>query len=184
MTLSNSNVYLLSFCRYVVGIVFCVSFLGKMRERESFFTSVKNFNILPQSWTKRVSWLFLLVELTITICMLIGGFLLPVGFILTIALLTVFSIAIIVVLRRKQMLMCNCFGNSLNYVSIYDVIRNVVFILCGLIGSILVIVMKDSLYGLDLNQITFTGLFSISFFLIFTNLSKIAELYTEFPDGQ
>lgn len=128
--------YVAVFCRCVIGIVFVASLVGKLRDIRTFIETISQFRILPKTLHRTAAYGFLLAELIVAICMIIGGILLLPGFILAIVLLLSFSIALVSVLHRRINTSCNCFGATTNAVSLYDVWRNTAFIISAIAGCI------------------------------------------------
>ncbi len=118
-------VYLLTFCRAAVTMLFAYSFATKVGELPQFAQTISNFKLLPKHWSQRIARFFLTVELAIVMLLVIGGSLMPLAFGLALLLLVVFTIALISVLARHIQTACNCFGSSQKSVTYADVWRNV-----------------------------------------------------------
>jgi len=126
--------YVLAFCRIVIGIVFAFSFLRKTRSVSTFEQTITQFSILPKRFSRVVALLLLSGEIVVALLVTIGGAFLESGFLLSILLLLVFSSALVSVLHRNIQTSCNCFGSAQKQVSSVDVWRNVGFVVCALIG--------------------------------------------------
>ena len=126
--------YLLTFCRLVIGLVFVISFVGKVRDVGQFAATIGRFDLLPRRWTQTAALLFLGGEAAVVILLIAGGPLLPLAFALATLLLLLFSLALLSVLRRGIETSCNCFGASEKPLTYYDVGRNAGFIACSLLG--------------------------------------------------
>jgi uncharacterized membrane protein YphA (DoxX/SURF4 family) len=136
--------YFLAFSRIVIGLVFALSFAGKIRDINSFEQTITRFQLLPEQLSRASAFFFLGGELAVVIANLIGGPFLLWGFLLAVILLAAFSVAIASVLIRKIHTSCNCFGLSEKPVSREDLVRNAGFIACALSGyGILVISGKE-----------------------------------------
>lgn len=126
--------YLLMLCRIALAATFAWSAGAKLRDITSFRDAITNFRLLPVRWSTALAWSFVSGE--VAVVLLLGApALLGLGFLLAAALLALFSAALVVVLRRDQMLSCNCFGSAEQPISGYDIVRNVVLIGGALVGG-------------------------------------------------
>jgi hypothetical protein len=169
--------YILFFCRAIFAFVFSWSFLGKIHSPNAFVRSIQNFRLLPKSFTKPLAWLFMFGELVVVIAMIIGRDFLVWGFILGTLLLMIFSLALALVLASKIKTSCNCFGASEKLISPYDLVRNIGFISCGIVGVFLQSIANNDLALIDLLSKIFMSLVAIVFVLIFTQLEDIVSLF-------
>ncbi|GLV53982.1 hypothetical protein KDH_08330 [Dictyobacter sp. S3.2.2.5] len=125
----------LLFCRLTLLAVFCWATVGKAQDVTAFREAVVDFHMLPSSWSRALAWIFLGAECLVVVCLLSGiAPLLVAGFVLAAALLLAFGIALSTTLLRKMHVVCNCFGRTVRYVSVYDVVRNGLLVLCALGG--------------------------------------------------
>lgn len=171
--------YLLAFCRIVVGLVFAVSSISKARDIAQFRQTVRSFQLLPQRLNGGAALLFLGGEFTVAIFVLIGGPLLLPGFSLAIGLLLLFSTALVAVLARSIRTSCDCFGSSARLVSRLDVWRNVGFILCALGGCLALIWVGDSPLSLSLPEWILPGLAATLFVLVWSQVGEIVHLFRQ-----
>ncbi len=165
-----SAVYVLMFCRITIILVFALSLGGKILDIVNFQEAIVDFRLLPTRWSKAAAWTFLGVESAIVLLMAIGGSVLLIGFLLAMALLTVFSAALVLVLQRDIRVTCNCFGRTERRISPYDVARNVLLILCGLVG---VWALVSPLQSLSEVEIILIGLMAVCFVVLVTNLADV-----------
>jgi hypothetical protein len=126
--------YLLAFSRIALGLLFAYSFVTKARDVTQFAETIGRFDLLPRRWSKTVALLFLGGEAAVVILIIAGGRLLPLAFALAGLLLAVFSLALLLALRRGIETACNCFGASEKPLTYYDVGRNAGFIACSVLG--------------------------------------------------
>lgn len=126
--------YLQAFFRLTIGLVFTLSFLGKMRDPYSFILAIERFRVIPHNLSRITAYIFLTGELMVIITMLLGGPFLFWGFLLAAVMLVIFCFALASTIVRKIQTSCNCFGISEKPVSIYDIVRNVGFILSASAG--------------------------------------------------
>ncbi len=166
--------YMLAFCRIVIGLVFAISFIGKAWTFTAFGQAITRFDMLPQWAKKPAAFLILTTEFGVVALMVIGGSLLNIGFALAAALLFVFSIAITSALTRKIEIPCNCFGTSDKPVSIYEVGRNGIFIMCAVVGYAVNTI--DHRNPIEVFPLFFTGAFAFVFVAFWIHVGEVAQL--------
>lgn len=169
----------LLFCRLTVAFLFVFSSYRKILALQDFAVTIGDFNLLPRRWSKTVAWLFLGAEMAIALFVILGGYLLAIGFSLAIVLLTVFSLALITALKRHISMSCTCFGRTERPISRYDVARNMLMILWSLVGLFLAMYVPQQLTW---ETTLLLALMSLVFLLCATNLEDIVEtLFRPFP---
>ncbi|MFZ6026954.1 MAG: MauE/DoxX family redox-associated membrane protein [Chloroflexota bacterium] len=122
------------FCRFVIGIAFAWSFVGKVCDVPSFVAAIERFRLLPKVLHKPAAWGFLAGELAVTLAMLFDDIFALWGFLLAALMLLAFCGALASVLLREIDTSCNCFGSSEKPVSRWDLVRNAGLIGCALVG--------------------------------------------------
>lgn len=167
------QVFLLLFCRAVVGLAFAASAVGKLLNLPSFQQTLVEFGV-PRRLGRPAAWSILLAELNVCLLMLADGPLLKAGFVLAAALLLAFSAALGTALARRLSISCNCFGPGGPVVSPYHLWRNCGFVCCagggwmacagGVAASVPWPILAVALLG------------GIVFVALFTQLDAIAEL--------
>jgi uncharacterized membrane protein YphA (DoxX/SURF4 family) len=123
MTLSTA----LAFAQGVLFLVFSVSLVPKFRNWRRFVSTVRVFTSAGDA-TARI------IAVCASGCELVAAVLVPwnsatstVAFALGVALLGCYTVAIALARMRGSTVGCNCFGESQQPVSWFDVARNVVF---------------------------------------------------------
>lgn len=169
------NEYITMFTRIVLGLLFAYSFARKVTDVLSFAQSISSFGLFPKIYSKPLAILVLLAELVIIFFFVIGSSVLILAFILAAALLTIFSLALFLVLQQKKMVACNCFGSNRSIVTGFDLVRNIGFILCALTG-IFAATFKDSSVNLGIADWSLTVLASSFFLIVWLHLSEIVQL--------
>ncbi len=166
--------FISTFFRIVIGLVFLLSFAGKVRGVTSFQQTVIQFKLFPASWSRLIAIVFLGSELAVALAMLAGGKFLAWGYLAGGLLLVAFSAALVSVLVRKIDTSCNCFGSSKERVSSYDIVRNAGFLLCALGGYLTLTIRKENMavlaYGL-----AFVA--AVVFVIIWINLKPLISLF-------
>ena len=173
--------YLLAFCRITIGLVFAASFLGKARNFASYERTIIGFNIVPRQLARVAAILLLGGELAVLVLISMGDFLLAIGFSLAVALLLIFTGALISVLVRRICTSCNCFGESDKLITPFDILRNVGFILCALVGLWAYSALAGNQHNVHLSlTLPEWGLAAVGaavFVVIWINLGELAHLF-------
>jgi len=103
-----SNGYLVLFARVMLGLVFLVAALDKITDPVSFAASIDNYRILPHSISLVLAtilpWLELLCAFALFFGIAVHG-----SALLTCAMLTFFTFAVISALHRGLDISCGCF---------------------------------------------------------------------------
>ncbi len=164
--------YVLLFCRWSIGITFLASAAGKARDLAGFRQAVADLHALPPRLIRPAALGTVAAESLVALGMLPGA-LAPVGFVLGVLLLLLFSVVLIAALRRNPGVSCNCFGTSERPISWYDVGRNAVLVACCVAGLVSHPI-ADGRPGAAV--VVLLGLMAGCFFLIVTNSEDIVEL--------
>jgi len=170
------GLYILTFCRIVIGLVFAWAFVGKVQDISAFIKTITQFEILPEWQIRPIGYMFLAGEVIVAFSMLAGGSLLRVGFTLAALLLVAFCIALSSVLLRKIKTPCNCFGSSKKLVSSYDLVRNIGFIACALGGFGASIIERNNLVSSGLLNYFLIGVVALVFVALWIQIEEIAHL--------
>jgi hypothetical protein len=160
------------FCRIVIALLFTVSASGKTMALTDFEVAISDFKLLPRRWSHVIARSVLGAEALVIVLVSLGGTYLVFGFLLAIALLAVFTVALTSALRGNTNLSCNCFGRTQKRISRYDVARSFLLILCSLTG--LAMLHSDS-RGLAWSETILVALMSLVFVTLMTNLGDIIE---------
>ena len=166
------SAYALTFCRIAIAIMFALAWMGKIRNITTFQEAISDFRLLPENWSKVVARISISLELVTIVFMIIGKNLLLVGFLLAIGLLTTFSIALVTTLLRKMKVICNCFGLTENPISPYDIVRNLLFILCSAVG---IWTFFIPLQNISISEVILTGFISLHYVILVVNIGDVVE---------
>ncbi len=169
--------YVLAFCRVVIGLVFILSCISKARDMAQFIQTIHAFDVLPRSLNRVAAMLFLGGEFAVAALVLIGGPLLIFGFSLAIGLLLLFCFALTSVLARGIRTTCNCFGANTKEISTFDVWRNVGLIICALVGVVMLIGTKSAWFPLSLLEWVLISLGAGGFVMIWLQLGEIVQVF-------
>ncbi|GIK56294.1 MAG: hypothetical protein BroJett015_19570 [Chloroflexota bacterium] len=104
--------YLLAFCRIIIGLLFITSFWRKARDVAGFAQTISRFGLLPQWWSYPLALFFLGAELLVVILIIWDGPLLAPAFGLAALLLALFTTALVAARVRHMQTGCHCFGSS------------------------------------------------------------------------
>ncbi len=169
--------YVLTFCRVVIGLVFLISGVSKASHLPQFKQTIITFHLLPNQLSGIAALLFLAGEFGVVLLMITGGnFLLP-GFVLAVALLTVFSGALASVLIRKLRASCNCFGPSEKPVTVSDLWRNLGFIGCALFGCVMQTWLRETDTAVSWLAWIPISLGALVFVVIWVQVGEITQLF-------
>ncbi len=171
--------FVLSFCRIVIALVFGFSSVKKMMNMAAFEQTIIQFDILPRSITRAVALLFLVGECVVALLVTVGGPFLKPGFYLSILLLSIFCTALISVLRRHIRTSCNCFGSTKKMVSAIEGWRNVGFIVCACAGCIILAEPNTSQAYLSPAEWGVIGLGAAVFWFLWLHLDEIVQLFQQ-----
>lgn len=165
--------YLLTFWKLTVGLLFLISAISKLKSFSQYVDTVRDFRLLPESFTRLAAVLVLISELLIVLFLFKWQ---VIAFCLASILLIIFSAAFASVLFRNVQTTCNCFGTSQHPISQVDLVRNFGFLLCSCGGGWLATKPENtvSLAPLHLGII---GLIAIVFVLIWAQLGEIYRLF-------
>ncbi|WP_433498560.1 MauE/DoxX family redox-associated membrane protein [Sphaerimonospora sp. CA-214678] len=126
--------------RCFIGVVFLVSFLGKginSGSRRAFIESLRETRLIPDRLLSMSAFVILVAEMTIVVLMAVPNATVNViGFAIAAALLTVFAIGIVQVLRSRRQASCRCFGGSSAPLRVRHVLRNVLLVVVCLAGAL------------------------------------------------
>jgi hypothetical protein len=138
--------YLAIGCRCVIGLVFLIAAVGKLRTRTawaSFRSSVSGMKIVPESVIPIVAVAVVGAELVVVATLTIPSTVV-LGFAVASGVLVAFSAAIIAALRRKTGGTCRCFGISAAPFGIHHVVRNGALVAVAVTGALATILAPDT----------------------------------------
>jgi len=123
--------YVLSCCRILIGLVFGISLLSKVRSRTSYTAFVAAVpGLVPRLPGRLVAPMLVVAEAAIVILVALPPTA-EAGFAVAAALLLAFSTAIWFAVRRRAAVTCQCFGSSSTPVGPAQLVRNVVLLLAA-----------------------------------------------------
>lgn len=163
--------YVFIFCRIAVWVVFLVSFVSKVINIPIFYRAVIEFRIIPTKLNKLITLLIVLAELIVVILLLFDQ-LIVFGLSLAIFLLSVFTIVIIITLKRGVNIECSCFGQTDIGISKYDVARNIAFIFCCFICIYL---YKEPIYAISVGSFIVMFFMAVGFVISIIRLVDIVD---------
>lgn len=165
------------FCRSVVILIFISSFARKVRHVAIFQQTITSFALLPARFSRAIALVVLLAEALVVVLAIPGGPLLLPGYLLAAMLLLLFSVALFSVLARGISTTCSCFGPGATTVSVIDIVRNLGFLACTLVGCF---TLAEPAHpgALDLATWGLSGLCALIFVGVWTQLSEIIHLFS------
>lgn len=169
--------FALAFFRITIGLVFAISLFGKIRDIQLFTQTITKFKFFPKSFSKPLTYLFLLGEFGTVVAMTVGNSFLFWGFLAATLLYLSFSIALLSVVKRKIKTPCNCFGPDEKDVGVGHVVRSTGLMICGLGGLISVKFSVFTSGALNWVEWGLVGVIALVFVLVWMQLSEIVKLF-------
>lgn len=131
-------IYVVLSCRYLLGGVFLVALVGKLRSRAAYSEFVAATGALLGVGDRTARWAALstVVAEVVIVCALIAEPVARVGLGLAALLLGCFSVALMRALRRGSTTSCRCFGASTTPIRIEHALRSAalgILACCGLL---------------------------------------------------
>jgi len=114
--------------RIMIVILFLYSSISKLFSLDSFVTSVEGFQLVPKWASRMTAWAIILFEMALVVLSILGTKYALYAQYLAVALLTLFTLALITVILRRIDVSCNCFGRKVRGVRWTDVLRNAIFL--------------------------------------------------------
>ncbi|GAA2588845.1 methylamine utilization protein MauE [Dactylosporangium fulvum] len=125
---------LLLYSRCLIGAVFAIAVVSKLRAPGAFVTSVRQMEVLPTGWAPPVAVAVVVGEAAVVLAMVRAP--LP-GFAGAMLLLGGFTAAVAVAMRRGKPATCRCFGTAGAPFGRRHVMRNLALIACAGAGGAL-----------------------------------------------
>ncbi|WP_282692498.1 MauE/DoxX family redox-associated membrane protein [Streptomyces sp. CC208A] len=128
--------YVLLSCRLLLGVVFAVSAVGKLRGATAFraFEGATRSMGVPGRFARPVAVAVVGAECAVPVLLAVGPAGAP-GIGLALVLLAAFTVGIAGVLRRGTRTSCACFGASSAVIGRRHLVRNGLLLLCAGIGA-------------------------------------------------
>lgn len=164
--------YLVEASRFLIALIFALSFVGKVTDVTSFEATIASFKMLSTKQVMLAAKAFLTAELAVVALLLLGGPLLSAGFALALLLLALFVVVLSTMLLRHLQVSCNCFGQNARMVSVYDVIRNILLIAVCLVGLLMAPAPPPTYQVADALLL---GLMVASLGVVLVNFSDVAK---------
>jgi hypothetical protein len=171
--------YVLTFCRFALSLLFAAAFITKVRNIPQFVQTITQFDLLPVSLSRPVAHMFLVGEFVAAGCLVAGGPFLAPGFLLTLGLLLLFTGALSWVLLHQIPTSCNCFGSQSQHVSRLELGRNSTLLLCALVGWVVQTNLSTQGSQLSPAEMMVVGLAAALFGAVWINLNEIRHLFRQ-----
>lgn len=140
--------------RCLVGVVFLVSAVTKLRSRAAFaefVASLRATGLVPARWARRVAVVVVLTEaaipalLAVPVLIAVPAPLAAAGFALATGVLGVFTVGLALAVSRGVRTPCRCFGASVAPLGLPQIVRNALLTVTAAAG--LVAVLADGSAG-------------------------------------
>jgi hypothetical protein len=126
--------YAIAACRLILAGAFVLSAVEKLRGPGAFVEGVRSFRLLPQRFVRAGAYAVLLCEVC-SVGLLVFSRTALAGFVLSGAVLALFTAAIAQAIRRGLNVPCPCFGVSTAPVGLRHIIRNLILISVSVTGA-------------------------------------------------
>lgn len=165
----SASIYFAEMCRLFICLALVVASVSKVSTFTLFKDDlVTSFNIKAQ-YSGWVTVSIILTEGLLGIVILFNGPYTAYAMLAALLLFSVFTLVLWISLLQNKLIRCNCFGQSKENISYFDVSRNLLFILAGAYYLTCVGVQPLT----TSNQMLLAAMATISF-LISTHLTEIA----------
>ncbi|GAA2591172.1 hypothetical protein GCM10010399_22020 [Dactylosporangium fulvum] len=128
----------IALCRALLGIVFAVAVVGKLRRFTAFTTTLTAFGWVPARFRTSLAFVVVAVE-----CLIVGLVAVPAtvpfGFLLAAVTLAAFSLAVLQSLRTGGSVRCECFGADGGEMGAPQLVRNGVLLAVATTGAALTV---------------------------------------------
>jgi putative oxidoreductase len=98
-------------CQLLIGLLFALAALGKLGDLQSFAVEVHNFRLMPLAVEHLVAMTLPWVELVAALALLLGVRARS-GAMVAAALMSLFTIAVLIAMARGLDIECGCFGTA------------------------------------------------------------------------
>jgi hypothetical protein len=162
-------IYLAEACRLFIFIVLCLAAISKSFTFSQFKQNlIDSFNVKSQ-FSTTAALLVILAEGGLALMILSNGPLAYISMLGALILFVVFAGVIVVSLIQNKRISCNCFGQSNDTISYFDVSRNLIFIIaCGFY------LLYPNTHSITLSIQLLLGTMAVSCFIVATHLNDIA----------
>lgn len=121
--------------RVVVGVVFLVALVGKLRDPASFRSALRGFRVVPRHLERPTAFVVLATEAAVVLLLLVRASA-PVGLALAAVLLTGFAAGMARVVARGDRVPCGCFGRSAAPIGRAHIARNALLATASAAGAV------------------------------------------------
>ncbi|MCY7344001.1 MAG: hypothetical protein LH603_19735 [Pseudonocardia sp.] len=121
--------------RVVVGGMFLVALVSKVRDLPSFRSALRGFRVVPRRLERPVTFAVLGAEAA-TVLLMVDQTSAPIGLAVAAVLLVAFAVGMVRVLARGERVPCGCFGRSAAPISRAHVWRNGLLAATGVAGLV------------------------------------------------
>lgn len=162
-------VYWLEVCRCLIMIILLFAATGKTLNFSLFRKNlVESFHV-PQQWSVVVALCVIILEWLLMLLIVNNGAFLYQSVFVVMCLFIGFTLIISYLLIKEQLVRCNCFGQSDDKISYYDVVQNLLIIL----ACIFFLSYEGELQtGTELSWLA--AINSLAIFVVITHLNYIA----------
>lgn len=165
----NSTLYLVEICRLLTGFTLVAGACGKLFTFKQFQQDLSESLKVSSYLAKAITLLVMLTEGTLAALIIGNGSLRDMAMFGAVVLLSGFTLYILSALLQNKLIRCNCFGQSNESISYWDVARNLVFIVAG--GFYL---FNRQTYTMDNSHQLLLAAVALGLLLLATHLNELA----------
>ena len=168
--------YLTLGCRLIIAGIFLVSLGSKVRGRAQYREFVAATTALTGArapYARCLAGLTVAAEGAVALLTALPQTALA-GLLLAVGVLSVFTYALVRVLRRDRVVTCRCFGSSTTPVGVPQVVRNVVLILTAVTG---LVAGSGGISHVDVGGVAVTAFAAVICVLLLARLDDLVELF-------
>ena len=162
--------FLLSVSLLILAFTFSLSLRGKLKTFGSFVQTVQGLTGLPKPADEAVSIAVLMLEAAAIISLIAYP---PIGFSLSLALLLVFTAALIWMITKQGRAACNCFGVKKIASTWTDVLRNIFLISVAATGLAIAKSGSSNLSSLSVQEFAASILVASALLVFVLNLKRL-----------
>ncbi len=130
--------HLVLISRVLIGVIFVYASLYKIWEPAEFAVSIRNYMILPVSWSNVIAIILPWIELGTGLLLILGIFTRPAALITT-GMLGIFLVAMIYAYSIGLDIDCGCFSSaasSQGKITLFNIIRDSILVIISLIPAL------------------------------------------------
>ena len=164
----STTPYLVEICRLLVGFTLLAAAIGKIATFKQFSSDLSDSLKLSEHWSLSVTSLLVITELLLSMLILLNNHYGYMAMAIAAIMLSGFTLYIFVSLLQDKLIRCNCFGQSNDSISYFDVSRNLVLMIAASFY-----LLNQQTIAIDTISQCLLGFVALSILLIITHLHEL-----------